>query len=188
MVVACKILCLSLVSIPVTSAILGGYFTSSSWKSLNPSSSISLPLLGRDLTSYDHFAKPTKFKRPLITGGRLISRHLGIDISLFLYFSISSISLSAFFLIYCGCIKGYLAEAGVKSVVSLFPFNATNEWKGVSGDWLSSDEEVSTCESLGMDAIYFDFGSDTFTVDNVNIVSKKLSEMPKPIYIHCHVG
>lgn len=113
--------------------------------------------VGDKLNEYDHFSKPVT--TPLLTGGRLISRHLS-----------------------------YLASAGVNSVVSLFPFNATDEWEGVSGDWLSSDDEVSTCESLGMDAVYFDFGSDTFTPESVQTFSETLSQLPTPTYVHCHVG
>ena len=71
--------------------------------------SLSSSSLGPILNGYDHFGKP--IRAPLLTGGRLVSRHFE-----------------------------YLAQAGVASVISLYPLETTDEWKGVPGDWISSAE------------------------------------------------
>lgn len=81
----------------------------------------------------------------------------------------------------------YLAQAGVASVISLYPLETTDEWKGVPGDWISSADETALCESLGMKSIAFDF-NDTFTASAFKTVSDAILALPKPIYFHCHVG
>jgi hypothetical protein len=67
------------------------------------------------LTAYNHFAKPLAASENGIslTGGRLVKRDLA-----------------------------YLAHSGIKSVVSIFKFETNTTWKGVAGEWLSSDDQV----------------------------------------------
>ncbi len=78
-----------------------------------------------------------------------------------------------------------LASAGVKSIVSIFQYGASEEWRDVRGDWLSSAEQISATRALGINATHF---NSTFDLASVLRVSDAIIAMPKPIYVHCHVG
>ena len=79
----------------------------------------------------------------------------------------------------------YLAEAGYASILSIVTFNTTDSsFKNITGDWPSSAEEKKIANSYGLQMEYF---SSTLTVDSVNIASKYLETLSKPIYVHCHV-
>ena len=114
--------------------------------------------VGPVVSQFDHFAKPVT-PTSLVTGGRLIRRHLD-----------------------------YLSHTGFKSVVSIFPFETAAEWFGVPGDWLSSADQTTACEAAGMNSTYFAFGNATFTPDSFKQVSAAIDRLPKPLYLHCHVG
>jgi hypothetical protein len=109
------------------------------------------------LTKFNDFDKAPKNNEKIQTGGRLIERHLG-----------------------------YLSEAGFKGVLSVvqFPTNDT-VYNGVSGNFPSSDYEMSLVGSYGMKGKYF---VSTLTVESANAISKLIDEMPKPLYVHCHVS
>lgn len=80
----------------------------------------------------------------------------------------------------------YLSEAGFKSIISTTRFDeGADEYNGMSGDYPSSMEEVELAKSLGMSAKFF---SSELTVESVNAISAAIFSMPKPLYIHCHVG
>lgn len=80
----------------------------------------------------------------------------------------------------------YLAEAGFKSILSVVQF-ATNdsEYNGVVGSFPSSDYEVVLAEANGLQAKNI---AASFTVDSAKAVSALIDELPKPLYVHCHVG
>merc|ERR1711871_345401 len=116
--------------------------------------------LGPVRTPFDHFSKQSFPSGTIVSGGRLVRRHLN-----------------------------YLAAAGFKSVVSVVPFQTDTTYNGVPGDWLSSADQVAACEAAGMQAIVFDWGNGTaWNVDAAMKVDATLVSMPKPLYIHCHVG
>lgn len=112
--------------------------------------------LGAVLGPLDHFSKRLIGSRAIITGGLLVSRDLQ-----------------------------YLASAGVKSVVSLFPFNATDSFKGVPGDFPSSETQQEMCADLGMESRVFDFGDNVLSVSSVTAVSDAINALPKPVSRQC---
>eukprot|EP00466_Bigelowiella_natans_P017872 jgi/Bigna1/74664/fgenesh1_pg.30_\ len=115
------------------------------------------------LSSYYRFAKPVVGSPQIVTGGRLTLRELF-----------------------------YLKEAGFRSIISMFNMSATTEWKGMHGEFHSSDEQVKIATDLGMHAVNFDLGGKDFpppfSLEAVGAVSKAVESLPQPIYLHCHVG
>ncbi len=80
----------------------------------------------------------------------------------------------------------YLAEAGYKSVLSVVQF-ATNDtvYNGVAGNFPASDYEMQLLSSYGLQGKYL---ASSFTVESATAISQIMDEMPKPLYVHCHVG
>jgi protein tyrosine phosphatase (PTP) superfamily phosphohydrolase (DUF442 family) len=108
-------------------------------------------------TPHSNSASGNSADETIHTGGRLIDRHLE-----------------------------YIAQAGYKSILSVVEY-ATNDtlYNGVSGNFPSSDYEMSIAKSFGLEAQYF---ASSLTVESAQAISKLLNTMPKPIYVHCHVG
>lgn len=81
---------------------------------------------------------------------------------------------------------GYLYEAGFNSVLSIVVF-ATNDtvYNDMTGSFPSSDYEMSILASYGLSGRYL---PSSLTVESANEISKIIDEMPKPLYLHCHVG
>lgn len=80
---------------------------------------------------------------------------------------------------------GSLADAGVKSIISIANFNTNDDsYNSILGDFPSSSNEQTLAQSLGMKA---DVYPASLTPQDVEIVSLKILQMPKPLFIHCHV-
>lgn len=80
----------------------------------------------------------------------------------------------------------YIASAGYHSILSVVEFNTTDtSFKNMPGNWPSSEEEKLIAESYGMQMKYF---ASTLTVESVDRASALILSLPKPIYVHCHVG
>lgn len=81
---------------------------------------------------------------------------------------------------------GYLLEAGFKSVLSISEFSTNDTiYNGVPGSYPSSGYEMSIVEGYGMKGKTV---PSALTVDSAKEVSEVISEMEKPLYIHCHVS
>lgn len=81
---------------------------------------------------------------------------------------------------------GYLYEAGFKSILSTVVFTTNDTvYNGVTGNFPATEYEMSIAESYGLTGKYY---ASSFTVDAAKAVSKLIDEMPKPVYIHCHVS
>lgn len=101
--------------------------------------------------------KTPKNSESIETGGRLIERHLG-----------------------------YLYEAGFNSVLSIVEFTTNDTtYNGVSGNFPSSEYEISIVKSYGMDGKYT---ASALTAESVKTISDIITQMKKPLYIHCHVS
>jgi protein tyrosine phosphatase (PTP) superfamily phosphohydrolase (DUF442 family) len=118
------------------------------------------------LTRYNHFVKNPLYsastnndpKEMIQTGGRLTERHLS-----------------------------YLSAAGYKSVLSVvyFPSNDTS-YNNVNGSFPSTDYEKYLLETnYNMKMSYL---ASNLTIADAKIISDLMSELPKPLYVHCHVG
>lgn len=80
----------------------------------------------------------------------------------------------------------YIAQAGFASILSIAEFNTTDTtYKNVTGSWPSSQDEKEIAKSYSMEMEYF---SSSLTVESVNLASKFIMSLPKPLYVHCHVG
>lgn len=80
----------------------------------------------------------------------------------------------------------YLVEAGYKSVLSVVQFSTNDTtYNGVPGNFPSSDYEMSLLASYGLQGKYI---ASSFTVESATTISQMMDEMPKPLYVHCHVG
>jgi hypothetical protein len=109
------------------------------------------------LSKYNHFVKTPKNNENIQSGGRLIERHLG-----------------------------YLYEAGFQSVLSISAFSTNDTtYNGVSGNFPSSDYEMSIVSSYGLTG---KVSPSSLTVPSVKSISKTIDSMPKPLYVHCHVS
>jgi len=112
--------------------------------------------VGPVLTKYDHFARHIT-NGALSTGGRLQEREVA-----------------------------YIASAGYLSILSVVEFNTSDSsFKGIDGDWPSSEQERVIAESYGMQMKYF---ASSLSVESVERASSLLLSLPKPVYMHCHVG
>jgi protein tyrosine phosphatase (PTP) superfamily phosphohydrolase (DUF442 family) len=80
----------------------------------------------------------------------------------------------------------YLQEAGFQSILSVvyFPTNDT-VYNGVAGDFPSTDYEGVVASSHGIKARYV---VANFSVDSAKEVSSVMDSLPRPLYVHCHVG
>ncbi len=109
------------------------------------------------LNGFNHFVKTPKNSESIETGGRLIERHLG-----------------------------YLYEAGFNSVLSIVEFTTNDTtYNGVSGNFPSSEYEISIVKSYGMDGKYT---ASALTAESVKTISDIITQMEKPLYLHCHVS
>jgi len=109
------------------------------------------------LTKYNDFSKVPANNESILTGGRLIERHLA-----------------------------YLQQAEFLSLLSVvvFPTNDT-VYNDVIGKFPSTDYEMSLATSYGLTSKYI---ASSLTVDSAKEVSAIIDSLPKPLYIHCHVG
>lgn len=81
---------------------------------------------------------------------------------------------------------GYLYEAGFSSVLSIVEFTTNDTiYNGVPGNFPSSEYEMSIVKGYGMDGKYT---ASSLTVDSVKTISDIITQMKKPLYIHCHVS
>jgi protein tyrosine phosphatase (PTP) superfamily phosphohydrolase (DUF442 family) len=81
---------------------------------------------------------------------------------------------------------GYLAEAGYKSILSIVEFSSNDTFfNGVEGNFPSSAYEMQLAESYGLSAKYV---VSSLTVDSAKSISQIISDLPKPLFVHCHVS
>ena len=80
----------------------------------------------------------------------------------------------------------YLAQAGFKSILSVVEFTTNDTvYNGVSGSFPASAYEMSLAASYGLSGKYV---ASQLTPDYANSISAIIDDMPKPLYIHCHVS
>eukprot|EP01031_Cornospumella_fuschlensis_P046857 gene46857-57371_t len=80
----------------------------------------------------------------------------------------------------------YLAEAGFKSLLSVVVFSTNDTvYNGVTGPFPSTDYEMLLAQENGMTGKYY---ASSFTVQAAQDISDIIDLLPKPVYIHCHVG
>ncbi|RYH31156.1 hypothetical protein EON65_03320 [archaeon] len=80
----------------------------------------------------------------------------------------------------------YLAEAGYKSLLSVVVFSTNDTvYNGVEGLFPSTDYEMSLIQAQGMIGKFY---ASTFTVQAAQDISNIIDQLPKPLYIHCHVS
>ena len=80
----------------------------------------------------------------------------------------------------------YLQEAGFQGLLSVvyFPTNDT-VYNGVPGDFPSSDYEMALAANLGVTGKYI---VANFSVESAKEISAVMDSLPRPLYVHCHVG
>lgn len=81
----------------------------------------------------------------------------------------------------------YLQLDGFRSIISLFNLTRTHSWMGVDGDWPSADEEVALGRKLNMPTVVMNW-PDTLSAASLQEFASTLNKLPKPVYVHCHVG
>lgn len=80
----------------------------------------------------------------------------------------------------------YLSQAGFKSLLSVVVFSTNDTvYNGVSGSFPSSDYEIQLAKANGIQATYY---ASSLTVDSAKAINDIILSLPKPLYIHCHVG
>lgn len=80
----------------------------------------------------------------------------------------------------------YLATAGYKAVLSVVTFDTNDtSYNDVSGSFPSSAYQQSILESNDITMVYL---ASQLTVDDAYKISELIASLPKPLYIHCHVG
>ena len=119
---------------------------------------VSFTCVGCTLIKYDHFAKtPADTANTILTGGRLIERHLG-----------------------------YLSEANYLSILSVVVFETNDTiFNNVSGSWPSTEYESIIAKSYGLESKYV---ASTLTEESAYQISALIDLLPKPLFVHCHVG
>lgn len=81
---------------------------------------------------------------------------------------------------------GYISQAGYKSLLSVVQFSTNDTvFNGVNGSFPSSDYEMSIAASYGLAAKYV---VSSLTAESAYEISVLMKEMPKPIFVHCHVS
>lgn len=80
----------------------------------------------------------------------------------------------------------YLAQAGFKSILSVVEF-ATNDtaFNGVNGSFPSTEYETYLANAAGLEEAHL---VSSFTVDSARQISSLIDSLPKPLFVHCHVG
>lgn len=80
----------------------------------------------------------------------------------------------------------YIAEAGYASVVSLTHFPSDeSSYQGVSGEWLSTDNEAALLSSYGV--AFRDIDA-TLTQASFDSFAQAMNSIPKPVLVHCESG
>eukprot|EP01038_Epipyxis_sp_PR26KG_P010210 gene10210-13737_t len=80
----------------------------------------------------------------------------------------------------------YLSASNYSSLLSIVVFdNNDTVFNDVNGSWPSTSYEYSFASSLGIKSMYL---ASTLTSDSAYYISSLIDKLPKPVYVHCHVG
>lgn len=79
-----------------------------------------------------------------------------------------------------------VSEAGYKSLLSVVEFTTHDYvYKNISGSFPTTHEEILYAASLGMEATY---QATSLTPEYAYLISDILAGLPRPTFVHCHVG
>jgi len=80
----------------------------------------------------------------------------------------------------------YIAQSGYKALLSVVVFSTNDtSYNGVNGSYPSSEYEASIAKGYGMTPAYI---ASSLTADSAREISALMSSLPRPLFVHCHVG